>query len=66
MCLEGETRALKSKLSAVENCLNDREGRIGNLAEDLQQAKQLIESLESKIRQDEQLRRKLHNTIQVR
>ncbi|KAJ3035816.1 kinesin-like nuclear fusion protein, partial [Rhizophlyctis rosea] len=62
--VESELRGVKSKLEQTEQTLTTREERIVSLEKQLQDAKNLVQELEVKVREEESIRRKLHNTIQ--
>ncbi|KAI8870045.1 kinesin-domain-containing protein [Ramicandelaber brevisporus] len=62
--VESDMRGLKLRLEATETTLRMREERINQLERDLDDANKNIEKMEAKIRDEEQVRRKLHNTIQ--
>lgn len=62
--LESNSRSLKAKLEKLEDTLNEREVRIAELEESVASRSHTIDELESKLRTEETVRRKLHNTIQ--
>ncbi|KAF9900006.1 kinesin-like nuclear fusion protein [Linnemannia zychae] len=62
--LEGDNRALKMKVECTENTLKQRNATIENLEQKLIESKRLVKDLEQRIRQEETIRRRLHNTIQ--
>ncbi|KAJ3031084.1 kinesin-like nuclear fusion protein, partial [Rhizophlyctis rosea] len=64
LVIETELRGVKSKLEQTEDTLKERDERIVDLESALADARALIGRLESKVREEESIRRKLHNTIQ--
>ncbi|KAJ1907680.1 kinesin-like nuclear fusion protein [Tieghemiomyces parasiticus] len=64
LTLESSCQALKQKLAATETTLSEREVYIADLETQLRDANRLTATLEAKIREEETVRRKLHNTIQ--
>ncbi|KAG0019215.1 kinesin-like nuclear fusion protein [Podila clonocystis] len=64
LVLEGENIALKQKNEHTEGTLADRDGRIKHLECTIADLKTLISGLEERIRTEETIRRRLHNTIQ--
>ncbi|KAI8053442.1 C-terminal kinesin [Syncephalis plumigaleata] len=64
LTLEGDYGALKVKLQRTEETLANRETTIGELQNEVKNNKELIATLEQKIREEETMRRRLHNTIQ--
>ncbi|KAF9305786.1 kinesin-like nuclear fusion protein [Mortierella antarctica] len=64
MVLEGENIALKQKNEHTEGTLADRDRRIKHLEGMIADLKTLISGLEERIRTEETIRRRLHNTIQ--
>ncbi|KAF9325430.1 kinesin-like nuclear fusion protein [Podila minutissima] len=64
LVLEGENIALKQKNENTEGTLADRNRRIKHLEGMIADLKALISGLEERIRTEETIRRRLHNTIQ--
>ncbi|KAG0324377.1 kinesin-like nuclear fusion protein [Podila horticola] len=64
LLLEGENSALKQKDEQTESTLADRDQRIKHLKGTIADLKTLIIGLEERIRTEETIRRRLHNTIQ--
>ncbi|RKP27728.1 C-terminal kinesin [Syncephalis pseudoplumigaleata] len=64
LTLEGDHSALKAKLQRTEETLAARETTIEQLQNEVKDNKALIAALEQKIREEESMRRRLHNTIQ--
>ncbi|RUS29667.1 hypothetical protein BC938DRAFT_480392 [Jimgerdemannia flammicorona] len=64
LSLESDNRGLKLKLERTEETLASRERTIAELEEKLGDSTRLVAELEAKIREEEMVRRKLHNTIQ--
>ncbi|KAJ2012491.1 kinesin-like nuclear fusion protein, partial [Coemansia sp. S610] len=62
--LESNCRGLRAKLEHLEDVGNEREIRIVELEEGVTSRDHTIDILESKLRNEESMRRKLHNTIQ--
>ncbi|KAJ2861804.1 kinesin-like nuclear fusion protein [Coemansia aciculifera] len=62
--LESNCRGLRAKLEHLEDVANEREIRIAELEEDVASRDHSIDILEAKLRGEESMRRKLHNTIQ--
>ncbi|KAJ2909093.1 kinesin-like nuclear fusion protein [Coemansia aciculifera] len=62
--LESSCRGLRAKLEQLEDVANEREIRIAELEEDVATRNHSIDLLEAKLRNEESMRRKLHNTIQ--
>ncbi|KAJ2057102.1 kinesin-like nuclear fusion protein [Coemansia sp. S146] len=62
--LESNYRGLRAKLEHLEDVANEREIRIAELEEDVASRDHSIDILEAKLRSEESMRRKLHNTIQ--
>ncbi|KAJ2730301.1 kinesin-like nuclear fusion protein [Coemansia sp. BCRC 34962] len=62
--LESSCRGLRAKLEHLEDVGNEREIRIAELEEDVASRNHSIDILEAKLRNEESMRRKLHNTIQ--
>lgn len=63
--MQCEIDSLKSALAAAENLCKDRKKRIEDLEIQIDEKNRTIEGLESEVRQADDLRKKLHNTIQV-
>jgi kinesin family protein C1 len=63
--VESELRALKLKYEESQNVLGSKEQAIKKFEEEVAKNAATIEALEAKIREEEMIRRKLHNTIQV-
>ncbi|KAJ2005854.1 kinesin-like nuclear fusion protein [Coemansia thaxteri] len=62
--LESTCRILRTKLEHLEDVLSEREIRIAELEEDVASCNHAIEVLETKLRSEETMRRRLHNAIQ--
>ena len=63
---EAEIALLKSHLENAKNIASDREKKIILLETELDEKNNTIKELEEQIRDDDVVRKKLHNTIQVR
>jgi len=63
---EAEINLLKGKLTSATTLANEREQKIIQLQSIIDEKEQEIKDLEAKQREDEIVRKKLHNTIQVR
>ncbi|KAG0263431.1 kinesin-like nuclear fusion protein [Actinomortierella ambigua] len=64
LALESDNRALKMKIERTENTLAQREATIEDLEKQLAASQATVQDLEQKIRNEETIRRRLHNTIQ--
>ncbi|KAJ1965838.1 kinesin-like nuclear fusion protein [Dimargaris xerosporica] len=64
LALESNCQALKQRLSQTEDTLAQREQRIAVLEQQLADSQSLTADLEARIRDEETIRRRLHNTIQ--
>ncbi|KAG0208723.1 kinesin-like nuclear fusion protein [Mortierella sp. GBA30] len=64
LALEGDNRALKMKIERTESTLAHRVSTIESLERQLSASETLVLDLEQRIRQEETIRRRLHNTIQ--
>ncbi|KAG0272182.1 kinesin-like nuclear fusion protein [Linnemannia exigua] len=62
--LESDNQALKTKVERTESTLRERTTTIDALERKLAESQQLVADLEQRIRQEETIRRRLHNTIQ--
>ncbi|KAJ2335616.1 kinesin-like nuclear fusion protein [Coemansia sp. RSA 2681] len=62
--MESSCRGLRAKLEHLEDVANEREIRIAELEEDVATRNHSIDLLEAKLRNEESMRRKLHNAIQ--
>ncbi|KNC96104.1 uncharacterized protein SPPG_08493 [Spizellomyces punctatus DAOM BR117] len=62
--LESECRANKLLLEQTESTLRDRETRIQTIEQQLDASRAAVQALEAKVREEETVRRRLHNTIQ--
>ncbi|KAI9137113.1 P-loop containing nucleoside triphosphate hydrolase protein [Paraphysoderma sedebokerense] len=62
--LEAQFRALQLKIETTESLLRERDATIASQKTKIESQEATITFLESKAREDEMLRRKLHNTIQ--
>lgn len=62
--MQAEVEALKTHLGQANNLCAERQKIITDLEINLDKKLETIKELEAKIREDEALRRKLHNTIQ--
>ncbi|KAI9004673.1 P-loop containing nucleoside triphosphate hydrolase protein [Gaertneriomyces semiglobifer] len=63
LAIEAEMRANKIKLEQTEDLLRQREERIASLEASLAAANENVSALEIKVREEETVRRRLHNTI---
>ncbi|KAL1920084.1 uncharacterized protein VTP21DRAFT_1230 [Calcarisporiella thermophila] len=64
LALESDNRVLKLKIERTEETLREKEVDIEELKQKLAASQELVASLEAKMREEETIRRKLHNTIQ--
>ncbi|KAI8803601.1 KIFC1-like kinesin [Cladochytrium replicatum] len=64
LAMESDNRALKLKIETLEQIGRQQTNTIESLTSQLSDAKSSVANLESKVREEETLRRKLHNTIQ--
>ncbi|KAF8935552.1 kinesin-like nuclear fusion protein [Haplosporangium gracile] len=64
LALESDNRALKEKVERTENTLEQRETTILTLERKLAESRKTVKDLDQRIREEETLRRRLHNTIQ--
>ncbi|KAI7821158.1 P-loop containing nucleoside triphosphate hydrolase protein [Gamsiella multidivaricata] len=64
LALESDNRALKMKIERTEDTLIQRETTIETLERQLSESQVLVQELEQRIRYEETIRRRLHNTIQ--
>ncbi len=62
--LQFELNSLKSQLQAAQTLCSERENKISSLLITIDEKKAAIATLESEVREGENLRKKLHNTIQ--
>ncbi len=62
---QAEMGAIKATLQATQAQCQDKERKIQDLNIVIDQKNETIHQLESQIREDEVMRKKLHNTIQV-
>ncbi|KAI9503508.1 P-loop containing nucleoside triphosphate hydrolase protein [Coemansia spiralis] len=62
--MESGNRNLKAKVEHLEDVVNEREIRIAELEDDVASRSQTVNELEEKLRKEETMRRRLHNTIQ--
>ncbi|KAJ3169894.1 kinesin-like nuclear fusion protein [Geranomyces variabilis] len=62
--MEADARAVKMRLERTEELLREREARITVLEEEAVAMSDTVKGLEAKVREEETIRRKLHNTIQ--
>ncbi|KAJ3159922.1 kinesin-like nuclear fusion protein [Geranomyces michiganensis] len=62
--MEADARAVKLQLARTEELLREREKRISVLEEEAVTMTETVKALEGKVREEETIRRKLHNTIQ--
>ncbi|GJJ71715.1 kinesin family member C1 [Entomortierella parvispora] len=64
LALESDNRAAKLKIERTEKTLAQRESTIETLERQLSESQLLVKDLEQRIRNEESIRRRLHNTIQ--
>ncbi|KAK3818938.1 MAG: putative kinesin family protein [Benniella sp.] len=64
LALESDNRALKMKIERTEDTLAQRELTIESLKQQLSESQMACHELEKRIRNEETIRRRLHNTIQ--
>ncbi len=64
--MQGEIDSLKFRLQTSDNLCQERKRKIEELQLKVDQDTRTIADLEAEIREDETIRKKLHNTIQVR
>ncbi|KAF9273852.1 kinesin-like nuclear fusion protein, partial [Linnemannia elongata] len=64
LALESDNRALKEKVQRTENTLEQRETTILMLERKLAESRKSVKELDQRIREEETIRRRLHNTIQ--
>ncbi|KAG9071698.1 kinesin-like nuclear fusion protein [Linnemannia hyalina] len=64
LALESDNRALKEKIQRTENTLEQRETTILMLERKLAESRKSVKDLDQRIREEETIRRRLHNTIQ--
>ncbi|KAI8908273.1 P-loop containing nucleoside triphosphate hydrolase protein [Powellomyces hirtus] len=62
--MEAESRANKLKLEQTEETVRQRDASIAELEKELAAATETVTALEAKVREEETMRRRLHNTIQ--
>ncbi|KAF9146428.1 kinesin-like nuclear fusion protein [Linnemannia schmuckeri] len=64
LALESDNRALKEKVERTESTLEQRETTILTLERKLAESRKSVKDLDQRIREEETIRRRLHNTIQ--